>query len=294
MLSKPEMAAKMVRRALASGFNAQYLLVDAWFGNKTTLRLTQATDLTAILRMKKDKTQYRYSYYSNGARCTTLADARELYSHHVRKQWQSIQGTRHHYKLLDVELNLASSPNEAPQWVPYRLLFVKGTRGDNAKAPGKHDWALFITTDTAMEASRILEIYALRWGIEVYFKESKRHLGLLKEQTSSFATHIASIHLAAIRFCMLIFAKQEDGGLQVSAVRDKLVEALMNLSFAKQLWLLFRALIHEGLSGIERQLGCSVEQIMEAIEALINQFFTQALQLDYLTLQQEALDRSDQ
>lgn len=154
MLSKPEMAAKMVRRALASGFNAQYLLVDAWFGNKTTLRLTQATDLTAILRMKKDKTQYRYSYYSNGARCTTLADARELYSHHVRKQWQSIQGTRHHYKLLDVELNLASSPNEAPQWVPYRLLFVKGTRGDNAKAPGKHDWALFITTDTAMEASR--------------------------------------------------------------------------------------------------------------------------------------------
>jgi hypothetical protein len=46
---------------------------------------------------------------------------------------------------------------------------------------------------TAMEVSRILEIYALRWGIEVYFKESKRHLGRLKEQPSSFTSPIASI-----------------------------------------------------------------------------------------------------
>ncbi|SFM11578.1 transposase, partial [Nitrosomonas communis] len=176
-----------------------------------------------------------------------------------------------------------------------RLLFVKGTTGDHAATLGKHDWALFITTtDTTIEASRMLEIYALRWGIEVYFKESKRHLGLLKEQTSSYASHIASIHLADIRFCMLVFAKQEAGGWQVSEVRDKLVEGLMNLSFAKQLWLLFRALIHDGLSGIKHQLGCSVEQIMEAIEAHINQFFVQALQLDHLTLQQEALDRRDQ
>ncbi|SFI69920.1 hypothetical protein SAMN05428978_102742, partial [Nitrosomonas sp. Nm34] len=50
----------------------------------------------------------------------------------------------------------------------------------------------------------------------------------------------------------------------------------------------------DGLSGIKHQLGCRVEQIMEVIEAHINQFFVQALQLDYLTLQREALDRSDQ
>ncbi|SFM54413.1 transposase, partial [Nitrosomonas communis] len=166
-----------------------------------------------------------------------------------------------------------------------RLLFVKGTTGDHAATLGKHDWALFITTtDTTMEASRMVEIYALRWDIEVYFKESKRHLGLLKEQTSSFSSHIASIHLAAICFCMLVFAKQAGSGLHVSAVRDKLIEGLTNLSFAKQLWLLFRALVHEGLSGIERQLGCTVEQIMEAIETYINQFFctSSAIRSSYL------------
>jgi len=292
-MSKPEMASNMVNRALTKGFAADYLLADAWFGNKTTLRLTQATDLTAILRMKKDKTLYRYNYYAKGEQHTVMANAKDLYHHHVRKQWQKIQDTQYRYKVLDVELNLTVSAKEKAQWVSYRLLFVKGTTGDDTEIPGKHDWALFLTTDTSMEPSQILEIYALRWGIEVYFKESKRHLGLLKEQTNSFASHIASTHLAAIRFCMLIYAKQEGTGLTASAVRNQIVDGLVNLSFAKLLWMLFRALIYNGLTGIKQQLGCSVEQVMDAIEEYINYFFVQALQLDPFTLEQEALNQGE-
>ena len=292
-MSKPEMASNMVNRALTKGFAADYLLADAWFGNKTTLRLTQATDLTAILRMKKDKTLYRYSYYAKGEQHTVMANAKDLYHHHVRKQWQKIQDTQYRYKVLDVELNLTASAKEDAQWVSYRLLFVKGTTGDDTEIPGKHDWALFLTTDTSMEPSQILEIYALRWGIEVYFKESKRHLGLLKEQTNSFASHIASTHLAAIRFCMLIYAKQDGTGLTASAVRNQVVDGLVNLSFAKLLWMLFRALIYNGLTGIKQQLGCSVEQVMDAIEEYINYFFVQALQLDPFILEQEALNQGE-
>jgi IS4 transposase len=48
----------------------------------------------------------------------------------------------------------------------------------------------------------VLEIYALRWAVEVYFKEAKQHLGFLKEQSIHYAAYIASIHLVAIRFCM--------------------------------------------------------------------------------------------
>lgn len=292
-MSKPEMAANMVNRALNKGFAADYLLADAWFGNKTTLRLTQAMDLTAILRMKKDKTLYRYSYYAKGQQHTIMANAKELYSHHVRKHWQKIHGTKYRYKILDVELNLTSSAKEEAQWVSYRLLFVKGTTGDDTEISGKHDWALFLTTDTSMKPNQILEIYALRWGIEVYFKESKRHLGLLKEQTNSFASHIASTHLAAIRFCMLIYAMHDDSGLTASAARKQVVDGLVNLSFAKQLWVLFRALIYNGLASIKQQLGCSVDLVMGAIEERINYFFVQALQLDPFTLEQEALNRGE-
>ena len=292
-MSKPHLLAAMVKRAIANGFAADYLLADAWFGNKTTLRLTQEFDLTAILRMKKGNMQYRYSYYANGQHYTVMADAAELYRQHVRKQWQVIPGTRYQSKVLDVELNLAESPKDESVWVSYRLLFVRGTTGDDKVQAGKHDWALFLTTDTSLSPARILEVYALRWSIEVYFKEGKRHLGLLKEQTIHFASHIASIHLTAIRFCMLVFAKLETPGLQVSAVRSQMVEGLMNLSFAKRLWGLFQALINHGLSGIQAHLSCSVDFVMSAIEETINNFFMQALQLDTFTLRLEAVDEGD-
>ena len=54
----------------------------------------------------------------------------------------------------------------------------------------KHDWALFLTTDSQMNDETILEIYALRWGIEVYFKEAKQKLGFLKEQSRHYSAYI--------------------------------------------------------------------------------------------------------
>jgi IS4 transposase len=47
--------------------------------------------------------------------------------------------------------------------------------------------------------AKILEVYALRWSIEVYFKEIKQNLGFLKEQSGRYQLAYASVHLAAMR-----------------------------------------------------------------------------------------------
>ncbi|MEE9411497.1 MAG: hypothetical protein V3V22_00450 [Methylococcales bacterium] len=57
------------------------------------------------------------------------------------------------------------------------MLFSRGINNDTKQQPGKHDWALFLSTNRELTAHGMLEIDALRWGIEVYFKESKQHLG---------------------------------------------------------------------------------------------------------------------
>jgi IS4 transposase len=92
------------------------------------------------------------------------------------------------------------------------------------KQAGKHDWAVFLSTDVNLEAAKVLEIYALRWAVEVYFKEAKQHLGFLKEQSIHYAAYIASIHLVAIRFCMLISAKHNS----VAAGFKKAIYVLLN------------------------------------------------------------------
>jgi len=73
---------------------------------------------------------------------------------------------------LDVELDLAEKDEKKPRWQPVRLLFVRGLKELGEVEVSKKDWALFLTTDTKLSMSKMLETYALRWGIEVYFKEA--------------------------------------------------------------------------------------------------------------------------
>ena len=286
--TKPEMVNAMVKRALNAGIMADYLLADAWFGTKATIRLTQETALVPVLRMKKNKMKYRLSEFVRGQTVNWELDVQALYKHCVRKTWQPIRGQKYQANIVDVELNLAES-KDPEQWVKVRLLFVRGNAGDTQTTTGKHDWAVFLTTDTNLASAEMLELYSLRWAIEVYFKEAKQHLGFLKEQSNHYAAYIASIHLTAIRFCLLVIAKQMQGVASVALMRKKLCSNSTDISFAGKLWQVFRAVISGALDELRAVLGDAATMVMETIDAHIQCLFTQVLQLDLRTLRLEAL-----
>ena len=286
--TKPEMVNAMIKRALNAGIMADYLLADAWFGTKAMIRLTQETALVPVLRMKKNNMKYRFSEYVRGNMVNRELDLRALYKRCVRKAWQPIPGQKYQAKVVDVELNLAES-KDSEEWVKVRLLFVRGNAGDTQATAGKHDWAVFLTTDTALSAADMLELYAMRWAIEVYFKEAKQHLGFLKEQSNHYAAYIASIHLTAIRFCLLVIAKQTQGEASVALMRQKLCSNSADISFSGKLWQVFRAVITGALDELKAVLGDAVTLVMETIDAHIQCLFVQVLQLDPKTLRLEAL-----
>ncbi|MCK5359424.1 MAG: transposase [Gammaproteobacteria bacterium] len=287
--TKPEMVASMIRRALRAGIEGSYLLADAWFGSKAIIQLCQETALTAILRMKKSKLKYQVSEYIGGKVIKREMDVKSLYQQSVRKQWKKISGQKYQAKIIDVELNLTQTPKEEAQWINVRLLFVRGSDQETKTQVGKHDWAVFLCTDTGLTATEILELYAMRWAIEVYFKEAKQHLGLLKEQSNHYAAYIASIHLTAIRFCLLVIAKQIQGCENITQIRQSLCSNSTNISFAAKLWKVFRAIITGALDELKTILGDAVTLVLEIIESHIQCFFVQVLQLDSKTLQLEAL-----
>jgi len=290
-MTKPELLALAVRRAIRSGFEANYFLADAWFGNKSTIRLTEENSMTAILRMKKNTMKYRYTTFKNGKKQQQLLTAVELFQKVVRKQWDKIPGTCYQAKTINVELNLAQKKSDPDYWITVRLQFVRGT-DDSKQQAGKHDWALFLCTDSTLSPQKILEIYALRWGIEVYFKEGKQNLGLLKEQTITFTSHLASISLTAIRYLMLLYAALEQDK-RLSEIRTDMSDGLMGLSFGQRLWGLFRCLINNTIEQFRAELGEMADQIMSALEQSITAFFMQALQLDSFTLELEARPDKD-
>ena len=226
---KPEMAANMMKRALRSGMDADYLVADAWFGTKPMIRTALGLGVCPILRMKKNKMKYRA--VTKGQK-TALLDAKELYAHAVKGEWKKVRGLPWKAVELEVELDLSDDKQKSPQWTTVKLLFVRGVSEPDEPEVGKKDWALFLTTDTRLGMSKMLEVYALRWGIEVYFKEAKQHLGFLTEQTTSFASHTASVHLCAIRYLMLVHAKLTGQEARAGDARASIQEQMDTLSFA--------------------------------------------------------------
>ncbi len=136
----------------------------------------------------------------------------------------------------------------------------------------KKDWALFLSTDIQLSMSKMLKTYALRWGIEVYFKESKQHLGFLKEQTVTFASHTASIHLCAIRYLMLVHNTLEDQDTRIGDIRSQIQDQLDTLSFAGRLWQIFHDIISGALNDLKDILGSPTDTVMQTIEERVNEF----------------------
>ncbi|MCG6202939.1 transposase [Psychromonas antarctica] len=283
--TKPEMVCDMIARAIRGGIHADYFLADAWFATKHILSMTIEHSLVAIVRMKKNKMKYRLVVDGE----IKLLCAKALYKAHVKGCWQTLNHVPYQSKSIVVELNLASSDKETAQWVKVKLLFVRSVNEEKQQA-SKHDWALFLTTDSELEDEKILEVYALRWGIEVYFKEAKQKLGFLKEQSRHYSAYIASIHLTGLRFCLLLFAKQEQGSARLSEVRNGFEESLSCLNFASKLWGLFKVLIAGALNEMVSLTTVEKGDVLNKIEQTVVDFFTQVMQMDNFTLRQEALE----
>ena len=128
----------------------------------------------------------------------------------------------------------------------------------------------------------------MRWAIEVYFKESKQHLGFLQEQSRHYACYVASVHLTAIRFCLLVIAKQQHGASGVAQMRQQIAGNAKAIDYASRMWGGFRALIVDAIDTLKPTLGDHVNLVMQTIDLHMQRFFVQTLQLDPLQLRLEA------
>ena len=95
----------------------------------------------------------------------SMADAKE------KQNWLTIEVSWYggEIKLLNVLTGtcLWHTPGEAP--VPIRWVLVSDPKG-KVEA--------FFSTDLTMDPKRVIELFVLRWSVEVTFEEARRHLGM--------------------------------------------------------------------------------------------------------------------
>ena len=257
----------MLRRAVRAGFRAAFVLGDAWFGCKENIACCLDLDLTALFQMKRGLLTYRY----HGGDYTVY----QLYGLVRRRMRPASRRARFKTASLVVSLDLNTDPKQPARWVEVRLVFSAPVRATAADT-----WVVFLCTNVALSETKILEVYALRWSVEVYFKEIKQNLGFLKEQSGRYQLAYASVHLAALRYLLLFEAMLRAGQLSYGEIRDRESGRLQTLTYAALLWQLFRALIEGALEGLVRDLGRRViKKVLAAIDQTVEGFLNQALQI---------------
>ncbi len=81
---------------------------------------------------------------------------------------------------------------------------------------------MLVTTDTKMSFTRIIEVYQVRWTIEVFFKESKQLLYLGKSQSRDFDGQLVDITLSLVRYIFLSYYERIHYGMTIGGIFRKL------------------------------------------------------------------------
>jgi predicted nucleic acid-binding Zn finger protein len=215
---KIESALKMFSRAIAQGFKADYLLMDSWFTCEAFIDAVlnvkhQVTHLIGMYKTPKTKFEYMGGSFT--------------YS-----QIRNLLGKSKRCRKLGLYYNQAIVGFRGKQ---IKLFFSK--QGKSGK------WKVFITTNTSLSFIKMIEIYQIRWSIEVLFKEAKQLLGLGNCQSNDFDAQIADTTITLIQHILLTLRYRFDHYESMGALFAGIKEGIISHRLNERLWGLFIELL---------------------------------------------------
>ena len=205
-----EHLASMVKRALALGIKADYILMDSWFC--WPVILAELGQLLPVICMAKNMPNVFYLH---------------------QDQWVTLGGLYRRIRKRPGKAHiLASVIVETKHKQKVKIVFVRHRH--------KRDWLAILSTRIDLPAKEIVRIYGKRWDIEVFFKMMKHHLNLEKEaQLRDYDGIIGHTTIAMVRYIFLAVEQRchDDpktiGGLFFACseeIKDiSLIEALQRL-----------------------------------------------------------------
>ena len=211
----------MIKRAVKNGFIADYVLVDKWFLSEMLIkeiRKIRKGIIHVIAACKMDKRRYEYQ----GKECTAKEILKSV--KHKKKRSRKL-------KAFYIELEVMY------KGIPLKLFFNKFS--------GRKNWELLVTTHTSLNFQKAIEIYSLRWTIEVFFKESKQYLNFGKSQSQDFDAQIADTTVSMIQYIMLSLQKRLTSYETIGGIFRNIQKEMMELTLAEKLWKLFLELQQE-------------------------------------------------
>ena len=176
----------LIREAKRAKIPAKHVLFDSWFCFPSVVSKVKALGYEVVAMVKR---MPNVTYICEGKAQTI----QEIYQNHRKRRGMS------RYK-LSVEVTVESGEASFPA----RLVYV--VNRNNRK-----DYLTILCTDMTMSEDEILQAYAKRWDIEVFFKMCKSYLRLTGEwKTLSYDAMTAGVAIVFVRYMLLAIKERNE------------------------------------------------------------------------------------
>jgi hypothetical protein len=231
-------AVSMVKRAVKNGLRATYVLMDSWFVSDYIIKEIRSIKdgMLHVLGMCKMDNR---KYGTNGMEINSA----QIISRYSRKKGQYSRKHKSHYICIIADY----------KGQKVKLFYVKY---QNAKV-----WNLLLTTDLTLKFVQAIEIYQLRWTIEVLFKECKQYLRLGKSQNTDFDGQIADASLMFITHTILTLQRRFEAYETMGALFRETQQLILELTLFERILKTFLKMLQQLLELI----GIDIEETMEKI-----------------------------
>ncbi|MBY6085952.1 transposase [Priestia flexa] len=231
----PEQIPAMIQRAMNSGIEATYVLMDTWFTHQPLIKeiTDQGLDVIGMVKNLKQR------YLMKGKKVSL----KELYS--LASPVQGKKGI-----LRSIQTTQANG-------VPVKIVFV---RNRNKKS----EWLAILSTDCSLSEQEIIRIYGIRWDIEVFFKTTKSLLKLQKEfQGRSYDSLICHTTIVFTRYIVLSWQNRcSTDQRTLGGLFYDLCDEISDLDWAValgQLLELFQDVLKESNKRIQKLIQCQLQ-----------------------------------
>ena len=139
--------------------------------------------------------------------------------------------------------------------LPVTLFFSR--QGTNGK------WKVLLTTDTKLTFVKMIEIYSIRWTIEVFNKEAKQFFNLGGCQSSDFDAHIADTTISMIAYILASLRYRYDHYESMGQLFRAMNADNLQKTLDKRIWELFIQVLNEICLLLDKDIDDMLKQIMK-------------------------------
>jgi len=236
---KTQVAVSMIKRAVKNGLSASYVLMDTWFTHEyiiSSIRSIKEGMLHIIGMCRMDNRKY-------------LVDGKELNSKQIITRYERKKGKySRKYKSRYITI-VADYKGEK-----VKLFYIKYR---NAK-----DWRLLLTTDLTLKFTGAVELYQIRWSIEVLFKECKQYLRLGECQNTDFDGQIADVTLTLITHTILTLQKRFEAYETMGELFRETQQHLLELTLWERILKVFIKMIQQLMELFNIDIDEMIEKIL--------------------------------